>query len=175
MKNNCIYFVEGRCEEKLLNALKEQPQKILPGRIKVFNVIQNSLSSSQLITIQPGTTIVLVFDTDIAQTDCLKGNIRRLKKYCSKVKIVFLSQVLNFEDELVRCSDLKCASDLTHSRHSKDFKRDFCAMTNARSSLERVNLSVERLWIENPPEEFHFIDRNSSSIKQNISRGANHL
>jgi hypothetical protein len=73
MRNNCIYFVEGRCEEKLLNALKEQPQKILSGRVKVFNVIQNALSNSQLITIQPGTTVALVFDTDVPQTDCLKN------------------------------------------------------------------------------------------------------
>ena len=128
MKNNCIYFVEGRCEERLLNALKEQPQRIQPGRVKVFNVIQNTLPSSQLITIQPGTTVALVFDTDVPQIDCLKDNIGRLSKYCSKIKIVFLAQVLNFEDELVRCSDIRSATDLTHSRSAKDFKRDFCAM-----------------------------------------------
>ena len=28
MKNNCIYFAEGKCEERLLNALKDNPQKI---------------------------------------------------------------------------------------------------------------------------------------------------
>jgi hypothetical protein len=165
MKNNCIYFVEGRCEEKLLNALKEQPQKIQSGRVKVFNVIQNPLSNSQLITIQPGTTVALVFDTDIPLTDCLKDNIQRLGKYCSKVKIVYLPQVLNFEGELVRCSDLKSASDLTHSKSNKDFKRDFCAMTNARAALERVNLSVERLWSEESPADFIFIERNSGIIK----------
>lgn len=36
MKNNCIYFAEGKCEERLLNALKENPQKIQSGRVKVF-------------------------------------------------------------------------------------------------------------------------------------------
>ena len=99
MKNNCIYFVEGRCEEKLLNALKEQPQRIQPGRVKVFNVIQNTLPSSQLITIQPGTTVALVFDTDVPQIDCLKDNIGRLSKYpfqgtlfllCAFSKLLFL-------------------------------------------------------------------------------------
>ena len=166
MKNNCIYYVEGRCEEKLLNALKEQPQKIQPGRVKVFNVIQNTLSSSQLITIQPGTTVALVFDTDVPQTDYLKDNIGRLSKYCSKIKIVFLAQVLNFEEELVRCSDIKSAADLTHSRSAKDFKRDFCSMTNTRSALERVNLNVEKLWTETPPAEFAFTPRNCGSVKQ---------
>ena len=165
MKNNCIYYVEGRCEEKLLNALKEQPQKVQSGRVKVFNIIQNTLSNSQLITIQPGTTVTLVFDTDVAQTDCLKENIAKLRKYCSKIKIVFLAQVLNFEDELVRCSDLKAVTELTHSRSNKDFKRDFCAMTNTRAALERVSLKAEMLWTEEPPEEFVFIDRNSASVK----------
>ena len=165
MKNNCIYFVEGRCEEKLLNALKEQPQKIQSGRVKVFNVIQNILSNSQLITIQPGTTVALVFDTDIPLTECLKDNIRRLGKYCSKVKIVYLPQVLNFEGEIVRCSDLRSASDLTHSKSNKDFKRDFCAMTNIRAAIERVNLNVENLWAEEPPVDFAFLERNSSFIK----------
>ena len=165
MKNNCIYFVEGRCEEKLLNALKEQPQKIQPGRVKVFNVIQNTLPSSQLITIQPGTTVALVFDTDVPQTDCLKDNIGRLSKYCSKIKLVFLAQVLNFEEELVRCSDIKSAADLTRSRSTKDFKRDFCAMTNIRAAVERVNLNVENLWAEEPPADFAFLERNSNFIK----------
>ena len=166
MKNNCIYFVEGRCEEKLLNALKEQPQKILSGRVKVFNVIQNILSNSQLITVKPGTTVALVFDTDIPLTDCLKENIRRLGKYCSKIKIVYLPQVVNFEDELVRCSDLKSTSDLTHSKSNKDFKRDFCAMTNARVALERVNLNVEKLWTEDAPTDFAFLEKNSGFVKQ---------
>ena len=165
MKNNCIYFVEGRCEEKLLNALKEQPQKIQSGRVKVFNVIQNPLSNSQLITIQPGTTVALVFDTDIPLTEFLKDNIQRLGKYCSKVKIVYLPQVLNFEGEIVHCSDLRSASDLTHSKSNKDFKRDFCAMTNIRAAVERVNLNVENLWAEEPPADFAFLERNSSFIK----------
>ncbi len=41
MKSNCIYFVEGKCEATLLAALKERPQKILSGRVKIFNVITN--------------------------------------------------------------------------------------------------------------------------------------
>jgi hypothetical protein len=56
-------------------------------------------------------------------------------------------------------------SDLTHSKSNKDFKRDFCAMTNARAALERVNLSVERLWSEESPADFIFIERNSGIIK----------
>lgn len=165
MKSNCIYFAEGRCEERLINALKEAPQRIQPGRVKVLNVVQEYLTKSQLITIQAGSTVVLVFDTDVKQTECLRENISRLKKLCSKVKIVYLPQVLNFEDELVRCSDIKAVTDLTHSKSVKDFKRDFCAMTNTRSALDRVNLKVESLWTEASPEEFSFVPKNSKDIK----------
>lgn len=165
MKNNCIYFVEGQCEEVLLNALKERPPKIVPGRVKVFNVIKNELTRSQLLMIQPGTTVVLVFDTDVAITDKLRKNIRLIDQYCSRTKIVFLPQVLNLEDELVRCTDIRSPAELTRSKSVKDFKRDFCALTNPRDVLNRHQLDVLRLWTTNPPEVFSFIDRNAYSIK----------
>ena len=165
MKNNCIYFAEGKCEERLLNALKENPQKIQPGRVKVFNAVQNLLTKSQLVTIQSGTTVVLVFDTDVQNTEFLCENIRRLKTLCSKVRLVFLPQVLNLEDELVRCSEIKSVIELTHSKSNKDFKRDFCSMTNVRSVLDRVNLNVSTLWTENVPSPFSFVESNSDDIK----------
>lgn len=165
MKNNCIYFAEGRCEERLLNALKESPHKIKPGRVKVFNVIQELLPKSQLIMIQAGTTVVLVFDTDVPNTEYLRENIKLLTTLCTRVKIVYLPQVRNFEDELVRCSDIKSVVELTRSRSNKDFKRDFCVMSNVRSALEKVNLKVERMWVENPPQEFSFISKNGNEVK----------
>lgn len=165
MKNNCIYFAEGRCEERLLNALKENPQRIRPGRVKVFNAVQELLTKSQLITIQAGTTVVLVFDTDVPITEYLKENIKRLSTLCTKVKIVYLPQVMNFEDELVRCSDIRSVVELTRSKSNKDFKRDFCAMSNVRAALDKVNLNVERMWTEKALQEFAFVTRNDSEIK----------
>ncbi len=146
MKNNCIYFAEGKCEERLLAALKENPQKIQSGRVKVFNVVQKLLPKSQLVTIQTGTTVVLIFDTDVQNTEFLRENTSRLRTLCSKVRLVFLPQVLNLEDELVRCSGIKSVIELTHSKSNKDFKRDFCSITNVCSVLDRVNLDVSALW-----------------------------
>ena len=167
MKNNCIYFVEGKCEERMLNALKEYPQKIIPGRIKIFNVIQELLPKSQLVTIQAGTTIVLVFDTDVYNTGYLKENIILLDRFCTKIKLVYLPQVLNLEDELVRCSNVKSVVELTHSKSNKDFKRDFCSMTNIRMVLDRYDLDIDRLWTEKTPHQFDFIKENSHEIKMN--------
>lgn len=42
MNNKCIYYVEGPCEQQLISALKERPEKLIPGKVKVFNVVQNS-------------------------------------------------------------------------------------------------------------------------------------
>ena len=165
MNNSCIYFVEGKCEETLLAALEERPQKVVSGRIKVFNVITNLIPRSQLVTIQTGTTVVFVFDTDVSVTEFLKKNIELVQTYCRKTKIVFLPRVMNLEDELVRCTDINSIAKLTHSRSIKDFKRDFCAMTNCRDMLNRHQLDVSRLWTQKPPEVFCFIPSNSSLIK----------
>jgi hypothetical protein len=165
MNNTCVYFVEGACEEKLINALKESPARIAPGKIKIFNVIQNELPRSILISIQPGSRVVFVFDTDVSRTDQLGKNIQRLRKLCSGVKIICLAQVLNVEDELVRCTDVSSPRELTKSRTDKDFKRDFCAVKDCRALLNRHHLDADRLWTTEPPSEFLFLPRNSSQIR----------
>ena len=99
MNNKCIYYVEGPCEQQLIAALKQNPAKLIPGKIKVLNVIQNLIPKSQMLSIQSGTTVVLVFDTDVEQTAKLKKNLELLTRYCGKLQIIFLPQVLNLEDE----------------------------------------------------------------------------
>ena len=39
----CVYFVEGPCEEKLINALKIEPRLLTPGKVNVYNIIQNEI------------------------------------------------------------------------------------------------------------------------------------
>lgn len=110
-----------------IQALKENPQKILPGQIREFNLIQQVIPNSILMMIRPGTKVVFVFDTDVPVTQYLRTNIDLVKKTCKKVEIIFLPQVKNLEDELERCTDVSRVSDLTQSASKKDFKRDFCA------------------------------------------------
>lgn len=164
MKNNCIYFVEGQCEQKIVEALKEEPQRLRSGKIKLLNPITQEIPSSVLLTIKKGSVVVLIFDTDILITEQLKNNIRRIRKYC-KVDIVYLGQVLNLEDELVRCTDISRIQELTNSKSKKDFKRDFCAMTNCRQVLDRHNLDVELMWNSKFPEKFEFLENNSNTVK----------
>ena len=115
MNNKCIYYVEGPCEQQLIAALKEEPKKLLPGKIKIFNVVQNLIPKSQMLSIQSGTIVVLVFDTDVSKTLNLKKNLELLARYCGRLKIVFLPQVLNLEEELVRCTDVKIVTEFIYT------------------------------------------------------------
>ena len=167
MNGKCIYYVEGSCEKQLISALKEQPAKLAPGKIRIFNVIQDLIPRSQLLTIQSGTTVIFVFDTDVPETEVLKKNIEQIGRYCTKVKIVYLAQVLNFEDEIVRATDVSNAPELTQSNGIRNFKADFCRMASApcRDLLERHHIDVTLLWTTPVPEAFSFVTQNSKSIK----------
>lgn len=108
---------------------------------------------------------MFVFDTDVPITDTLKKNIELIDRYCTRVKILYLPQVINLEDELVRCTDIKRIAELTGSKSSSNFKSDFCSLTNCRSVLDRHKLDVARLWTTKIPDEFTFVEHNSGQVK----------
>ena len=74
---------------------------------------------------------------------------------------------MNLEDELVRCTDVRTAMELTKSGSVKNFKTDFCKMKakDCRSMLERHKLDYARLWMTKTPEVFNFVENNSFQIK----------
>ena len=154
MNKRCFYFVEGECEETLINALKKDPAKIIPGRVKKWNVIDRVLPNSILNTIQPGSIVVLVFDTDVKTSGSLGKNIQMLKKIVSKVMIVCLPQVLNLEDELERCTDVKNVKELIKSKSRSDFRRDFCRLTDCRQALDIHHFEIGKMWAQPLPEGF---------------------
>ena len=83
------------------------------------------------------------------------------------MKVVFLTQVLNFEDEMERCTDVKHVTELTQSKSVSNFKTDFCRMkTDARRAmLERHSVDVEKLWTTAASDEFSFVEQNGSAVK----------
>lgn len=169
MNKNCVYYCEGEDDLQLIDALKVPPSRILPGKAKKLNVVQTLIPKSILIGIKPGSNVVLVFDTDVVTNlDTVKKNIDNIKKYCQNVKIVFLLQVKNLEDELVRCTDVKSVLELTKSKSVSNFKTDFRKMKEAecRNALERHKIDVDRLWTTAASGEFDFTERNSNLIKQ---------
>ena len=167
MSNPCIYYVEGECEERFLAAMKLQPAKLIPGRVRVFNIVQNLIPKSQILEIPQGSIIALAFDTDVTKTDFIQKNVERLKQYCRRVRVVYLPQVLDFEDELVRNTDIREIRELTKSSTNKEFKRDFCRMKDqtCRQTLEHHHLNMDQMWDAPLPENFRFIEKNSRLIK----------
>lgn len=107
-----------------------------------------------------------MFDTDVPNTAILQKNIELIERYC-KVKIIYLPQVMNLEDELVRCTDVRSVLELTKSNGIRNFKSDFCRLKakDCRSMLERHHFDVKGMWITSPPSNFSFVEKNSSKIK----------
>ena len=167
MNEKCFYFVEGECEAQLIHALKLSPARLISGRVKVYNTIQELIPKSVLLTIQTGTTIALAFDTDKPDTTILRKNIELIKRYCKRIKIVYLPQVLDFEDEMVWCTDVGSAIDLTHSRGLSNFKTDFCRLkaSDCRLLLERHHFNADLLWSKTPPVDYEFVSLNSDWVK----------
>ena len=110
---------------------------------------------------------VLVFDTDKPETDILRKNIALLKALHFKVEIVTVLQVLNFEDEIIRSTDVVRAQDLTRSRTVDDFKSAVNRMKEKdfRSALVRHKLDIGKLWCQKPPKEFGFVQQGAEKIK----------
>lgn len=164
----CVYYVEGESEKALIAALRQPPLRLPPGKVKVLNPVQNLIPRSLLLTLQPETIVILVFDTDVPRAECLRKNLDHLRRYCAKVKIITLAQVLNLEDELVRATDVKAARELTQSATASEFKTDFCAKPPAecRALLERHRLDMEKLWAAQPPEPFSFVEQNGGQVKR---------
>lgn len=100
------------------------------------------------VVIQPRTKVGLVFDTDVEDRKALDKNIEMLKKYCSNITVINMMQVLDFEDEIVRSTDVGRAQDLTKSRSVSNFKTDFCRMkvNDCRSLMERYQFDIKKMW-----------------------------
>ncbi len=82
---------------------------ILPGKVQKLNVMECELTNARLMTLLPGTMIVLVFDTDTGYIDVLNKNLAKLKKCSSVSEIAAIPQVSNMEEGLVRsCCIIFC-------------------------------------------------------------------
>ena len=49
-KNNVFhYYVEGECEEKLINTYKKPPYSyFVPGKVEILNVVQKEISRPRI-------------------------------------------------------------------------------------------------------------------------------
>lgn len=162
------YFVEGDNEKKFLDTLKLQLGCIKSGKVDVFNVIQNNITSARIRTLKPNTTVVLVYDTDVNNTTILQNNINFLKRQQNIKKVLCIPQVDNLEDELVRACNIRNIMVLISSSGKSNFKRDFQNCTNLDSKLQQNNFDIRRLWNQTPSNDFEMFGNNSNVVKRQI-------
>ena len=72
--------------------------RLIPRKVRVFNVIQNLIPKSQIISIRAGTMVTLVFDTDIPQTANLRMNLEYRELKASHIKRRFLESYTLHKD-----------------------------------------------------------------------------
>lgn len=158
------YFVEGEDDRKVVNMLKTDLQWIKPGKVQVFNVIEEELTSLITRTLKPGTTVVLVFDTDTGKTNTLNKNIRFLQKDSNVKQVLCIMQVKNLEDEFLRSCAISQIKELTGSRSNSDYKRDLLRQSNLADKLKKHQFQFEKFW-NSSDKRYEGIRNNSAQIK----------
>ena len=140
------YYVEGECEEKLINALKVgRDNKIAAGKVEVFNIIQSPLSRMRAAMLKRGTIVILVYDTDVWKTDVLERNVKILKE--SGVSAIYHVQSLqNFEDEIVYATSLQEINDFFHTSRRGEFKSAFIAHKDIVAKLQKMDFDDQKIW-----------------------------
>lgn len=123
MGKNSIYhyYVEGEDEKSVLNTLKRDLGCIESGKIDKFNVVQNKFTIARIRPLKPGTTVILVYDTDVeTNMEILRYNVTFLKKQSGIKAVLCIPQVKNLEDELVRACEIRNVEELTKSGTKSD-------------------------------------------------------
>lgn len=158
------YFVEGQDEEKIVKVLKTDLQYIVPGKVQVFNVVQQRLTKLRLMSLKPDTTVVLIFDTDKGKTSILSENISFLKNYSNIKEVLCITQVKNLEDELTRSCDIRQIKELTGSKSNREYKHDMIKDSNFDRKLIKFNFNFDLFW-SSIDEAFSDIKNNAQKIK----------
>lgn len=175
MKYNYYYYVEGETEQAILEALKKKGNCIQSGKVEVFNILLRKIPVAKTSVHKPGTVVVLLFDTDIQNSDervqCLKTleyNLKTFKASKHIKEVLCVPQVFNLEDELEYACSMN-VYDLLSLKHksTKDFKTHLLKTTNLHEKLSDAGLDIEKLWSKPFPKGWEINGkqlRNESSI-----------
>ena len=160
------YYVEGADDEKIVNTLKTDLQEIIPGKVEVFNAVQDKLTKNRMMTLKPRTTVILVFDVDAGNVDTLMQNLDFLHTQKALVKeVLCVTQVMNLEEELVRSCRISSVQELTKSRSKKDYKHDLVRITNLDRRLRECGFDIVKFWARQPDNQYKDIKNDAGKIK----------
>lgn len=162
---NYQYYVEGQNEKRLINTLKTELKCIKSGKVEILNVIQEKFTKARIRTLKNNTIVILVYDTDVEQTQNLKRNIDFLKNCKAVKKVLCIPQVDKLEDELARACNIKNARNITNSDSVRDFKRDLTKCRNLASKLKLYNFDINQFWNKLPENGFRIFGNYAEEIK----------
>ncbi len=162
-----IYLVEGENEKLFINAIKNK--YIVSGKVFAFNALTKNISSARLMTWENNTNVIIIFDTDVyerACVQCLRNNIKVLERAKNIKNIFLVTQVKNFEDELIRATSISSITQFTNSKSNKDFKRDFNRLgNNLIQKLNAYNFDVNQLWVKKASGNYKEFENMANKIK----------
>lgn len=162
---NVQYFVEGDNEKVIVNTLKNKIKVIAVGKVQKFNVMQNIIPDTILRTLNRGTVVVLIFDTDTDNVNILKQNLQKLDKCSFISKVITIPQIPNLEGELVYSCSIRRITELLGSRSRVEFKSDLLHITNLDSKLKEHEFSIEKFWSRTACTPYDDIKNDSNEIK----------
>lgn len=163
-KGSYHYFVEGEDDAKVINILKTDLRLIIPGKVQIFNVMQEKITNPRLMSLKADTIVILVFDTDVGETTTLLDNIKILKKAPNVKDVYCITQVKKLEDELIRSCDIKQIKDLTGSRSNGDFKRDMLKDNAFAQKLKKHHFDFNIFW-NSIDKNFCNVDNDAAKVK----------
>jgi len=131
------------------------------------------VAASRLLPLKPGTTVILVFDTDTDNSQILKTNIEFISSRTNILKVLCVTQVKNLEDEILRSCTIKHIRDLTNSKSDKEYKADLIHITNLAKRLVECGFKPEMFWAREPRDAFSDIKNDAQYIwiKQSLNDG----
>lgn len=168
MGKNSIYhyYVEGEDEKSVLNTLKRDLGCIESGKIDKFNVVQNKFTIARIRPLKPGTTVILVYDTDVeTNMEILRYNVTFLKKQSGIKAVLCIPQVKNLEDELVRACEIRSVEELTKSGTKSDYKSALINCSNLGSRLSKCKFDISKFWNRTPSNGFREFGNDAERIK----------
>ncbi len=159
------YYVEGPDDEKVVNVLRIKMGLIESGRVTVLNVVTEKITDLRLRTLSPGTTVVLVFDTDRSDRAILDENLQTLRRHRNVKEIITIPQVSKLEDELVRSCTIRQIKELLNSKTNGEFKHDVLGVTNLDAKLRQYQFDINKFWTATPPAPYQNIPNQAEKIK----------
>ena len=149
-----IYYVEGDNEKKVVDTLKERGNEyIVSGKSNVFNIVQEKIKKSQLMTLNKSTVAIVIFDNDVLKDPTQNQNIIRkrivenislLKEHCKQV--IVICQYDNVEDEIIKSTNIRKIKELLNSRSDSDWKTDVLREKNLMRKLLDKNFDFNKFW-----------------------------